>query len=97
VTGQWFSAGTPIYSTNKTDRHDISEILLKVMQTQLTQTKIHYLLIQFYHGIYSTVAQCSEFNSKYKYCEMLTIDHPWIGIIIMGEFGWNSKEQQLLN
>jgi len=26
----WFSLGTPVSSTNKTDCHDISEILLKV-------------------------------------------------------------------
>jgi hypothetical protein len=29
-TGQWFSLVTPISSTNKTDRHDITEKLLKV-------------------------------------------------------------------
>ena len=28
--GQWFSPGTPTYSTTKTDRHDTAEILLKV-------------------------------------------------------------------
>ena len=28
--GLWFSPGTPVYSSNKTDRHDITEILLKV-------------------------------------------------------------------
>jgi hypothetical protein len=28
--GQWFSPGPPVSSTNKTDRHDITEILLKV-------------------------------------------------------------------
>jgi len=28
--GLWFSAGTPVSSTNKTDIHDITEILLKV-------------------------------------------------------------------
>jgi hypothetical protein len=28
--GQWFSQGTPVSSTNKTDCHDITEILLKV-------------------------------------------------------------------
>ena len=28
--GRWFSPGTPAYSTTKTDRHDIAEILLKV-------------------------------------------------------------------
>jgi hypothetical protein len=29
-TGWWFSLGTPVSSTNKTDRLDITEILLKV-------------------------------------------------------------------
>ena len=27
ATGQWFSPGTPVSSTNKTDCHDITEIL----------------------------------------------------------------------
>jgi hypothetical protein len=26
----WFSSGTPVSSTNKTERHNIAEILLKV-------------------------------------------------------------------
>ena len=30
ATSQWFSPGTLISSNNKTDRHDITEILLKV-------------------------------------------------------------------
>ena len=30
ATGRWFSPGTLVSSTNKTDRHDITEILLKV-------------------------------------------------------------------
>ena len=30
ATGRWFSPGTPVASTNKTDYHDITEILLKV-------------------------------------------------------------------
>ena len=30
AAGRWFSLGTPVSSTNKTDRHDITEILLKV-------------------------------------------------------------------
>jgi hypothetical protein len=28
--GRWFSPGTPAFSTTKTGRHDIAEILLKV-------------------------------------------------------------------
>ena len=30
ATGRWFSPATLVSSTNKTDRHDITEILLKV-------------------------------------------------------------------
>jgi len=30
VTGRWFSQGTPVSSTNKTDCHNITEILLKM-------------------------------------------------------------------
>ena len=30
AAGCWFSLGTPVSSTNKTDRHNITEILLKV-------------------------------------------------------------------
>ena len=30
ATDWWFSPGTPVSSTNKTDHHDITEILLKV-------------------------------------------------------------------
>jgi hypothetical protein len=30
AAGRWFSPGTPVSSTNKTDRHEVTEILLKV-------------------------------------------------------------------
>ena len=30
AAGQWFSLVTPVSSTNKTDGHDITEMLLKV-------------------------------------------------------------------
>ena len=33
ATGPWFSPGTPVSSANKTDRHDITEILLKALNT----------------------------------------------------------------
>ena len=38
ATGRWFSPGPRVYSTNKTDRHDITEILLKVALNTITQT-----------------------------------------------------------
>jgi hypothetical protein len=30
VVVRWFSLDTPVFSTNKSDRHDITEILLRV-------------------------------------------------------------------
>jgi hypothetical protein len=38
VTGRWFSPGTPFSSTNKTDCHDIAEILLQVALNNITLT-----------------------------------------------------------
>jgi hypothetical protein len=36
VAGWWFSPGAPDSSTSKPDRHDITEILLKVALNTLT-------------------------------------------------------------
>jgi hypothetical protein len=44
ATGRWFSPGPPVSSTNKTDRYDITEILLKVENT-IKQTNLHLLII----------------------------------------------------
>jgi hypothetical protein len=35
---QWFSPGPPVSSSNKTDRHDITEILLKVALNTIKPT-----------------------------------------------------------
>ena len=45
VTGRWFSAGPLVSSTNKTDRHDISEILLKVELNTIILTPLKYLFL----------------------------------------------------
>ena len=42
ATGWWFSPSTPVSSTNKTDRHDIAEILLKVALNTITLTLISW-------------------------------------------------------
>ena len=41
VAGQWFSPGTPVSSTNETDRHNITEILLKVALNTITITPLY--------------------------------------------------------
>ena len=45
AAGWWFSPGTPVSSTNKTDCHNIAEILLKVALNTIKQTN-NLLLIQ---------------------------------------------------
>ena len=48
ATGRWFSPGTPVSSTNKTDRQDITEILLKMTFNTISNTLIihlHYEII----------------------------------------------------
>ena len=37
AAGRWFSPGTPVSFPNKTDRHDIAEILLKVALNTINQ------------------------------------------------------------
>jgi hypothetical protein len=48
--GQWFSSGTPVSSINKTDSHDIAEILLKVALNATTlkpKKQTDHTLLQF--------------------------------------------------
>ena len=51
ATGRWF---TPVFSTNKTDRHDISEILLKVALNTINPTTFfilsRFILKALLHG-----------------------------------------------
>jgi hypothetical protein len=42
----WFSSGRPVSSTNKTDRHDITEILLKVALNTIKQKIIRQMFVQ---------------------------------------------------
>jgi hypothetical protein len=56
ATGRWFSPGTPVSSTNKTDSHDITEILLKNVVSTIKSTNqlllSHYYVILFFFCYY---------------------------------------------
>ena len=72
-TGRWFSLDTPVSSINKTDRHDITEILLKVTLTTIYQTKPNLIIIfelrlTFVHAVNINVLKFMisyRFNMKY--------------------------------
>jgi len=42
----WFSSGTPVSSTNKTDRHAITEVLMKVVLSTKTLILNDFTYIQ---------------------------------------------------
>ena len=45
TAGQWFSPGSLVSFTNKTDHHDITEILLKVEFNTITLTQIMHVYL----------------------------------------------------
>jgi hypothetical protein len=53
VAGEWFSPGTTVSSTNKTDRHNITEILLKVVLNTIILTHLQHLIE---HVVYMFIA-----------------------------------------
>ena len=58
ATGRCFSPGTPVSSTNKTDRHDIAEILLKVELNIITLTFICFVDISDESSRYPPIPTC---------------------------------------
>jgi hypothetical protein len=58
ATGLWFSAGTPVFSTNNTDRYDMAEILLKMVLNTITTTPNPLLHLK--HGKLSKVTRGAE-------------------------------------
>ena len=53
TTGHWFSPDTPVSSTNKTNRHDMAEILLKVALNSTIFTLPLLWFSWFYDGEWS--------------------------------------------
>ena len=87
ATGRWFSPGTPISTTNKTDRHDhdITEILLKVASNAITLTPNYQKLAKWIISILhpNTLKQKKQhqqlplsyfltFTSNYTNCQLFT-------------------------
>jgi hypothetical protein len=67
ANGPWFSSGTPASSTNKTGRHDVAEMLLKmvlntkyqiiVASDQLTTASIVLKAVIYVNCVYHTASQ----------------------------------------
>ena len=64
ATGRWFShgtPGTPVSSTNKTYRHYINDILLKVALNTITIMKRDILMASIFSHLFSWIQTCIEF------------------------------------
>ena len=86
VTGRWCSLGTPVSSTNKTDRHDITEILLKVALNTIKPALLGY---NMFSGRLSKVVNkkwmmvlivcffTCDYNTRYFiYLDLKHVSHP---------------------
>jgi len=57
VAGRWFSPGIPVSSTNKADRHNITEIFLKVALNTISQPTTLYVICVSNSYTYNTRSQ----------------------------------------
>jgi hypothetical protein len=64
MTGLWFSLGTLVSSTNKTDHHDITEILLKVELNTIKSNQSIILNVRLVVDLFSYLIKI--FLKKYK-------------------------------
>ena len=55
ATGRWFSQGIPASSINKTDRHDITGILLKVTVSTIQPIQINCTFVSIRHLSYYSI------------------------------------------
>ena len=62
MTGRWFSPGASVSSTNKTEHHDITEIMLKMTLNTLTVTVYFLFDIVMFQALAGSCAghNCTE-------------------------------------
>jgi len=67
VAGRWFSPGTLVSSTNKTDQHDITGIALKVALNTIILTHFPFLIVVEQNWIIFVVLWGIDFASFYAF------------------------------
>jgi hypothetical protein len=92
ATGWWFSPGPPVSSTNKTDCHDITEILLKVALKTIKQTnkQTNKQTTNSYSMCLPVLALLAK--SHVIYCHVHCICHQWRKFSHLNLLLWNWLE-----
>ena len=85
AAGRWFSQGTMVSSTNKANRHDISEILLKVALNIITLTINHiiYIYRKCWHSDLDFWFDFLCFNATFSNFSAIS----WRPVLVMKEAG----------
>jgi hypothetical protein len=78
VAGLWFSPGTLVSSTTKTDRHDITEILLKVTLNIITLHANPFYLIYCFEMNTPWIQQWIHHEYSNEYTMNTAMNTPWI-------------------
>ena len=90
AAGRLFSLRTPVSSTNKTGRHDITKILLKVALNTITLIlffKVNIFCINFYLaylGLRLHLELFSNHNFNWQFCKMWLATGRWFSPGTMG-------------
>jgi hypothetical protein len=66
AVGRWFSPGTAVSSTDKTDRHDIAEILLKVEFNPTTLFSLLNLRIDTFYFVWINIRKYAWLSLNHK-------------------------------
>ena len=79
AAGWWFSPGTPVSSINKSDRHDITEILFKVAIDTINQTKLlvyHWYTLSWL-GTGTSITSGGAMLVKFKRRKSVSLGNAW--------------------
>ena len=100
VHGRWFSPGTPAYSTTKTGRHDIVEIVLKLAFSTKNQIKSNQIIEFQYWRKQITLRKIIMIFEKDRITRSPTKRWFTSGIIpryLLGVWKWNSGNDRLIS
>jgi hypothetical protein len=80
AAGCWFSPGTPVSFTNKTDRHDITEIFLKVVVNTISLSLTLFLWICEGRNLLFSLLSLTQISCLFIHLWLLygqTQEHDW--------------------
>jgi len=100
ATGRWFSPGPPVSPTNKTDRHDVDEIFLKVVLNTIKQTYKQtncylFLLLPFHLWLWSRQSLVCLF-SIFRYWQHISVSNTSFDIFTLYRYMFCAFQESII-